>query len=83
MAEAQPSRQDGADGLETEGAQPEQSAILDSGKIPDDIPAADNDSVLEAQIRQAATEEKDPGVRASLWDEYRKYKGLPTKGTQK
>ena len=45
--------------------------------IPDDIPGPDNDSVLEAQIRRAAMEETDPRIRAELWNEYRKYKGLP------
>ena len=49
------------------------------GDIPDDIPAPDNDSVLEAQIRRAAMEETDPRIRAELWNEYRKYKGLPTR----
>ena len=49
----------------------------DNGKVPDDIPAADNDSVLEAQIRKAATTETDPEIRAKLWNEYRAYKGLP------
>ena len=47
--------------------------------IPDDIPEPDNDSVLEAQIRRAAKEETDPRVRAELWNEYRKYKGLPAR----
>ena len=47
--------------------------------VPDDIPEPDNDSVLEAQIRRAAMEETDPGIRAELWNEYRKYKGLPAR----
>lgn len=50
---------------------------LGSGKIPDDIPPADNDSILEEQIRQAAMNETDPVIKAKLWNEYRKYKGLP------
>ena len=53
---------------------------VSNGKIPEDIPPADNDSVLEAQIREAAMNEPDPVVREKLWDEYRKYKGIPTKG---
>ena len=48
-----------------------------NGNVPDDIPAADNDSVLEAQIRRAAMAETDPEIRAKLWNEYRAYKGLP------
>ena len=50
-----------------------------SDDIPDDIPEPDNDSVLEAQIRRAAMEETDPRIRAELWNEYRKYKGLPAR----
>ena len=60
------------------GIKPGDSA-LDNGTVPGDIPPAENDSVLEAQIRKAAMEEKDPALRERLWDEYRKYKGLPTK----
>jgi hypothetical protein len=52
-------------------------AALKNGKIPEDIPAADNDSVLEAQIRRAAIKEPDPVLKKKLWNEYRKYKGLP------
>lgn len=51
--------------------------VLGSGKLPEDIPAADNDSVLEAQIRAAAMQEQDPHMRERLWNEYRRYKGLP------
>ena len=47
-----------------------------NGKLPDDIPSADNDSTLAAQIRRAAENETDPNKRKLLWDEYRKYKGL-------
>jgi len=51
-----------------------------SGKLPDDIPPVDNDSVLEEQIRQAAINETDPVIKAKLWNEYRRYKGLPAVG---
>ena len=47
-----------------------------NGKDPDDIPSANNDSALAAQIRRAAVNETDPIKRKLLWDEYRKYKGL-------
>ena len=47
-----------------------------NGKLPDDIPSADNDSALAAQIRRAAENETDPNKKKLLWDEYRKYKGL-------
>jgi len=50
---------------------------LGNGKIPDDIPPVDNDSILEEQIRQAAINETDPVIKEKLWNEYRKYKGLP------
>ena len=45
--------------------------------MPEDIPPAENDSILEAQIRQAAINEKNADIRKKLWNEYRKYKGLP------
>ena len=50
-----------------------------NGMIPEDIPQDDNDSVLEEQIRLAAMNEKDPEKKKRLWNEYRKYKGLPQK----
>ena len=50
-----------------------------TGNVPEDIPPADNDSILETQIREAAMREKDPEMRKRLWNEYRRYKGLPTK----
>lgn len=53
-------------------------SALDEGEMKD-IPAADNDSVLAAQIRAAAEREQDPQKRACLWKEYRRYKGLPEK----
>jgi hypothetical protein len=52
------------------------TAALNNGKIPEDIPPADNDGVLEAQIREAAQNESDPEIQKKLWNEYRKYKGL-------
>jgi len=55
----------------------ENASLLSTGKLPDDIPPVDNDSVLEKQIRTAAMAEKDPVIKAKLWNEYRKYKGLP------
>ena len=55
----------------------EQDLTLTNGKTPDDIPDADNDSVFEAQIRAAAMAETDPDTKKNLWNEYRRYKGLP------
>jgi len=49
-----------------------------NGKLPEDIPPAQNDDTLAAQIRYAAENETDPVKRKQLWNEYRKYKGLPT-----
>ena len=48
-----------------------------NGSIPEDIPASDNDDVIAAQIRLAAEIETDPSKKEKLWNEYRKYKGLP------
>lgn len=55
----------------------EGSILNANGKLPDDIPSADNDSVLAAQIRRAAENETDPTKKEQLWNEYKKYKGLP------
>lgn len=75
----------------SEGASPDDGApatatdtvhAMNNGSIPEDIPPADNDSVLEAQIRQAAMHETDPVKRERLWNEYRKYKGLPRPSSQ-
>ncbi|MDD9886967.1 MAG: hypothetical protein OXU83_07405 [Gammaproteobacteria bacterium] len=61
------------------GTDRQPQAMPGSGKLPEDIPPADNDSVLEAQIRAAAQAEQDPEKRERLWNEYRRYKNLPIK----
>ena len=58
-------------------AREDKAQVSDNGKMPEDIPPAENDSILEAQIRQAAINEKNADIRKKLWNEYRKYKGLP------
>ena len=58
---------------------PDGSPPLPHGAVPDDIPAGNDDDLLQAQIRAAAMAEPDPKLRAKLWNEYRKYKGLPAK----
>ena len=50
-----------------------------NGAIPEDIPDANNDDAVAAQIRLAAELEKDPEKKEKLWDEYRKYKGITKK----
>jgi hypothetical protein len=57
--------------------QAEPDLKLTNGKIPDDIPEAGNDSVFGAQIRAAVMAETDPDTQKNLWNEYRRYKGLP------
>ena len=42
--------------------------------IPPDIPSAEGDDIIARQLREAAIKEKDPDLKAKLWDEYRKYK---------
>lgn len=48
-----------------------------NGKLPEDIPPADNDSVIARQLREAAIQETDPVKQAELWNKYRRYKNLP------
>ncbi|MBE7638673.1 hypothetical protein GUA87_17590 [Sneathiella sp. P13V-1] len=51
--------------------------VLPNGKIPDDIPPANNDDILQKKVREAAMNEPDPEKRERLWEEYRKLKGIP------
>ena len=62
--------------ISKENGKYEGSIAAVNGKVPDDIPSADNDSALAAQIRRAAENETDPTKKEQLWNEYRKYKGL-------
>jgi hypothetical protein len=55
------------------GAPPPDSAKFPA---PADIPSGSDDDVVARQLREAASREPDPAVRAKLWDEYRKYKGI-------
>ena len=55
------------------------TVAMSNGKLPEDIPTADNDDALAAQIRYAAENETDPIKKEQLWNEYRKYKGLAPK----
>ncbi|AFJ03694.1 hypothetical protein Q7C_2573 [Methylophaga frappieri] len=55
---------------------PPLTAGSDNGAVPEDIPSANNDDAIAAQIRRAAELETDPEIRQKLWNEYRKYKGL-------
>lgn len=57
---------------------PQPDAAIGPGRAPIDIPPADTDGALAAQIRRAAEAETDPTRRDRLWNEYRKIKGLPT-----
>ena len=63
----------------TSGNVEKNDKVGDNGRPPEDIPPADNDSVVEAQLRQAAIAEKDSQKKKKLWNEYRRYKGLSEK----
>lgn len=47
--------------------------------VPTDIPRGNDDDVVARQLREAAMQEPDPVLREKLWNEYRKYKGMPVK----
>jgi len=67
---------------DTEASDTEVTALSSggaNGAIPEDIPEANNDDAVAAQIRLAAELEKDPEKKEKLWDEYRKYKGITKK----
>ena len=57
----------------------QQNKPLQNGKLPDDIPEVDNDNAFAQQLRRAAESEQDPVRQVRLWNEYRRYKGLPEK----
>ncbi|MDX1751322.1 MAG: hypothetical protein R3271_13485 [Methylophaga sp.] len=61
---------------ENEGGSAVPSGGADNGAIPEDIPSANNDDAIAAQIRLAAEAEQDPEIKKKLWNEYRKYKGM-------
>lgn len=52
----------------------------DSSTAPKDVGDGRNDDVVARQLREAAMKEKDPAIRAKLWDEYREYKKGAGKG---
>jgi hypothetical protein len=58
------------EGVETTGDVP----------IPPDVGDGSDDDVVAHQLREAAMKEKDPDLRAKLWDEYREYKKSAGKG---
>lgn len=70
---------DESESEEQQVADKREDKTLNNGSVPKDIPSAENDSVLEAQIRKAAESETDPVKRKKLWNEYRRYKGLKIK----
>ena len=43
-------------------------------QVPPDLVDASGDDIIARQLREAAMKERDPELRAKLWDEYRKYK---------
>lgn len=52
----------------------------DDAAVPADVGDGKDDDVVARQLREAATQEKDPAIREKLWDEYREYKKSAGKG---
>ena len=50
--------------------------IYDEYAAPGDIPNGSGDSLAARQLRELAVREPDPAIRARLWNEYRKLKGI-------
>lgn len=65
-----------ANDVQSESAEISSAGSTNNGAVPEDIPPAENDDALAAQIRIAAEAETDPETRKKLWNEYRKYKGI-------
>ena len=68
-AELEPEQQQGRmiNGENTDSAQ-------GSPRVPEDIPSPQGDDIVAKQLREAASAEKDPELRAKLWEEYKRYK---------
>jgi hypothetical protein len=49
-------------------------AEADANVVPPDVGDGRDDDVVARQLREAATQEKDPAIREKLWEEYRRYK---------
>ena len=49
-------------------------AVNSATSIPDNIPSPQGDDIVAQQLREAAMAEKDPDLRAKLWQEYKRYK---------
>lgn len=67
----------GAPGAPIGGASGPPGEATPSFPVPEDIPSGNDDDVVARQLREAAMSEPDPELREKLWDEYRKYTGLP------
>ncbi len=63
--------------LANQPAQNYRPAIEPNGKLPEDIPSSQGDDIIAQKFRQAAIEEPDAKTKARLWNEYRRYNGLP------
>lgn len=61
------------------GRKGDYSTVAAAAPLPSDIPSGNDDDVVARQLREAAMKESDPVLREKLWNEYRKYKGLPVK----
>ncbi len=42
-----------------------------------ELPDGSDDDVVARQLREAAERETDPELKEKLWEEYRRYKGIP------
>ena len=42
--------------------------------IPEDIPNPQGDDIVAQQLREAAIAERDPDLKAKLWEEYKRYR---------
>lgn len=53
---------------------PDATQVASASSIPEDIPSPQGDDIVAKQLREAATFEQDPELRAKLWEEYKRYK---------
>jgi|TARA_Y100000310_G_C20693521_1_gene823945 hypothetical protein len=63
----------GADGIPS-GNSPTDDISVAGAAPPNDIPDGQDDDIVARQLRELATAEKDPELRAKYWEEYKRYK---------
>ena len=69
-----PSAQEIQQGRMQESIEEVRVASAQVNAVPEDIPSPQGDDIVAQQLREAAVAERDPELKAKLWEEYKRYK---------